>query len=95
VAKKIREVAAGEFSARCLTLLDEVAETGDEIVVTKNGTAVARIAPIRDPSILNGGDRVMVARGDLAVESPSLLGSVVYEDDIVSPLDEPWAANDK
>ena len=95
MAKKVREVAAGEFSARCLALLEDVAETGDEIVVTKNGMAVARIAPIRDPNILDSNDGVMVAHGDLGAESQSLLGSVVYEGDIVSPLDEPWAANEK
>jgi prevent-host-death family protein len=41
-----RTIAAGIFKARCLKLLDEVAETGQEIVVTKRGKPVARLAPL-------------------------------------------------
>lgn len=38
-----REIKAGEFKARCLQLMDEVAETGDTIVVTKRGKPVAKL----------------------------------------------------
>jgi len=34
---KARHVPAGEFKARCLALLDEVADTGAELIVTKDG----------------------------------------------------------
>lgn len=60
-----KEIAAGEFKARCLALLDEVAATGREIVVTKRGRAVARVAPLapsdRQPltgSVIDGEDIV-------------------------------------
>ena len=33
----IRTIKASEFKARCLKLMDEVAENGEEIVITKNG----------------------------------------------------------
>lgn len=42
---KKREIPAGEFKARCLALLDEVRETGQEIVVTKRGKPVAKLVP--------------------------------------------------
>ena len=41
-----RTIPAGEFKARCLRLLDEVAETGEVLVVTKRGRAVAQVAPV-------------------------------------------------
>lgn len=41
-----RELPAGRFKAQCLALLDEVAETGIAIVVTKRGRPVARVVPI-------------------------------------------------
>ena len=46
-----RTIPAGEFKAKCLALLDEVAETGEEIIVTKRGKPVARVvpAPVEDP----------------------------------------------
>jgi prevent-host-death family protein len=39
----MREVKAGEFKAKCLALLDEVAATGEPIVITKRGKPVARL----------------------------------------------------
>ena len=38
-------VGAAEFKATCLELLDRVRESGNEIVVTKHGKPVARVAP--------------------------------------------------
>jgi prevent-host-death family protein len=49
MARNSRSIAAGEFKARCLALLDEVAATGKEIVVTKRGKAVARVVPTKEP----------------------------------------------
>ena len=40
-------MSATEFRAKCLGLIDEVAETGREIVITKRGRAVARLVPLR------------------------------------------------
>jgi prevent-host-death family protein len=49
-----RTIPAGEFKAKCLALLDEVAATGEEIIVTKRGKPVARlVAPEpRYPNLL-------------------------------------------
>ena len=35
-------------------MLDEVAETGDEIVITKRGQAVARVTAATEPASLRG-----------------------------------------
>ena len=50
----MRTIPAGLFKAQCLRLLDEVAETGETIVVTKRGKAVAKIEPIEEPPSLKG-----------------------------------------
>jgi prevent-host-death family protein len=49
-----RTVPAGKFKAQCLAMLDEVAATGEEIVVTKRGRAVARVVSVETPSSLRG-----------------------------------------
>ena len=41
-------VAAAEFKARCLELMDRVRQTGAEYVVTKHGSPVARLVPYRN-----------------------------------------------
>ena len=50
----MRTIPAGRFKAQCLRLLDEVAATGEEIVVTKRGRPVARVTPVEEPSSLVG-----------------------------------------
>jgi len=40
-----REIAAGEFKAKCLALIDEVSRTGQEVVITKRGKPSAKLIP--------------------------------------------------
>ena len=43
----MRHIKASEFKAKCLALIDEVAESGEAIVVTKRGKPVVRVQPDR------------------------------------------------
>ena len=43
-----RTIKASEFKAKCLKLMDEVAESGEGIVITKNGKPVSRRLPYRE-----------------------------------------------
>jgi prevent-host-death family protein len=53
-----RVIKASEFKARCLKLMDEVAENGGEIVITKHGRPTARLVAYREkPRTLFGIDR--------------------------------------
>jgi prevent-host-death family protein len=49
-----KRITATEFKARCLRLLDEVADTGETLVVTKRGRPVARVEPASPPVDLRG-----------------------------------------
>ena len=40
-----RTIPAGKFKNRCLALMDEVNETGAEIIITKHGRPVSRLVP--------------------------------------------------
>ncbi len=72
-----RTIKASEFKAKCLKLMDEVAEDGVEIIITKNGRPVSRLAPYRPtPKTPFGRDRdVLRIHGD-----------------IVDPVDVEWDA---
>jgi len=76
----MRTLSVSEFKARCLSILDEVAETGEPVLVTKRGRAVAQIAPATIP-----GEGFPQA---------SLFGTVEVLGDIVAPALEPesWHA---
>jgi prevent-host-death family protein len=65
---KHRVIAATEFKAKCLALLDEVAEQGGTITVTKRGRPVATISPakkqrFRSPAGILAGKGIIV--GDI------------------------------
>ena len=69
-------IAAGEFKAKCLKLLDEVAQSRETLVITKHGKPVAQLTPMP-------ADRDFVG---------SMRGSVVWMGDIISPIDVEWEA---
>jgi prevent-host-death family protein len=73
-------VAVSEFKSHCLSLLEDVARTGEPILVTKRGKPLARITP----------------SGNIAVARPqdTLRGSVSYEEDLLGPVvpAEAWNA---
>jgi prevent-host-death family protein len=62
---KKRHVPAGQFKARCLALLDEVAATGRPLVVTKRGRPVAEVVPIEPPKPLAGSVEILVSEEEL------------------------------
>lgn len=76
----MKSIAVSEFKAHCLSLLEDVARTGEPILVTKRGKPLARIAP----------------SGNIAVARPqdTLRGSVSYEGDLLAPVlpAESWNA---
>ena len=73
----VRTIKASEFKARCLKLMDEVADNGAEIVITKNGRPVSRLIPWRKkPDTLFGIDR----------------GKLEILGDVDGPLDVAWEA---
>jgi prevent-host-death family protein len=76
--QETKTIAAGEFKAKCLKLLDEVAATGQALVVTKFGKPVAQIVAIPKSETLFG----------------AMKGSVLWEGDIISPLDDAWELSD-
>ncbi|MGA7685009.1 MAG: type II toxin-antitoxin system Phd/YefM family antitoxin [Terriglobales bacterium] len=45
----MKKIAAGEFKARCLTLMDDVQATRQPILITKRGRPVAKLVPADDP----------------------------------------------
>jgi prevent-host-death family protein len=72
------EIAAGEFKAKCLKLMDKVQQTGEEIVITKRGRPIARLVPCREAHQLVFG---------------YLAGTVHVKGDVITPIGEAWNAD--
>ncbi len=74
---RMKTVETSEFQADCLAILDEIAKTGEEIVITNNGRPVSKLVPFREcPDSLFG----------ISATSIEIRG------DIVSPIDDGWNA---
>jgi prevent-host-death family protein len=71
-------IAAGEFKARCLQVIDEVQRLRMPIVITKRGKPVAKLVPLDEhPESFVG----------------SMKGTMEIIGDIVSPIDVKWEAD--
>jgi len=73
------QIAAGEFKAKCLGLLDEVQRQRKEFVITKRGKPVAKLVPVDPgrPSFIG-----------------SMKGTLEITGDIISPIDVQWEADE-
>jgi prevent-host-death family protein len=70
------EIAAGQFKARCLQLMDQVKLTHEEIIITKHGQPVAKLVPVEESA-----SSTFVG---------FLENSVRISGDIVAPVEEDW-----
>lgn len=74
-----QQIAAGEFKAKCLHLLDEVRDRRREYLITKRGRPVARLVPAgKAPASVFGHMR----------------GTAEILGDIVAPVGERWEADE-
>ena len=71
-------INASDFKARCLGILDRVAETGERVVILKRGRPVAELGP--------------ASRTGAAYPQMALEGTVTVLGDIVGPAvpEEHW-----
>jgi prevent-host-death family protein len=73
----MKQMTASAFKAKCLQLMDEVAATGEPVIITKNGQPICQLVPYRrKPKTLYG----------------ALQGSIRITGDLIAPLDVAWEA---
>ncbi len=79
----MKTITASEFKAKCLKFVDQVAQTGETLVITKNGRPTAELGPVKE-------------LGPIKKRVDSLFGlhkgQIHIKGDIVSPLDVEWDA---
>lgn len=72
------EIIASKFKAECLHLMEEVARTGEPIIITKHGKPIAQLTSIKQKpeKIFGALKHVTKIKGD-----------------ILSPIDIDWSYN--
>jgi len=72
------QIAAGQFKAKCLSIMDEIQHSHEEVLITKFGKPLVRLTPYQAPhapSVFG-----------------FLKGTVGIHGDILAPLDLTWRA---
>ncbi len=71
--KQAHYIAAGEFKAKCLSLMDLINERKEEIIITKHGEPIARLVPFKQelPDLCGFLKGSMKIKGDI-VHSPDI-----------------------
>ena len=73
-------MAISQFKAHALKVVDQVAKNHESIIITERGIPLAKISPYQDKSPFT--------------EPGQLADTLVFEEDIVSPLGEDmWKAS--
>jgi prevent-host-death family protein len=72
----MKTIAAAEFKARCLTLMEDVRSTKQPLLITKRGKPIAKLVPV------NSGEDDFIGR---------LKGVFRVVGDIESPVEPPEA----
>ncbi len=71
----IKRIAAAQFKAQCLQLMDEVKNKHKSLIITKHGLPIAKLVPIEEEPLNLFG---------------ALKGTVHINGDILHPIDEHW-----
>jgi prevent-host-death family protein len=61
------DISVSEFKARCLALVEEVAETHKMLIITKFGKPIAKVCPIENtkPPLLGSWAGTVDVEGDI------------------------------
>ena len=70
----MKKITAGDFKARCLTLMEDVRSTREPLIITKRGRPVAKLVPADDTA------REFIGR---------LKGVIRIVGDVESPIEPP------
>ena len=74
-----KQIAAGEFKAKCLQIMDEVQQTHAPIIISKRGVPIVKLVPVENEPIDVFG---------------MLKGSVTINEDIIASIEERWEADE-
>jgi prevent-host-death family protein len=69
----MQKIAAAQFKAKCLALMDQVAQSGRAIVITKHGKPVVKLVPASEGEDEIFGALAGIARvtGDIENTAPA------------------------
>jgi prevent-host-death family protein len=86
----MRTMAAGEFKAKCLAVMDEVNSTGEPVLVTKRGKPVARVFPSHDLASRKGAESIFGCLRHMGTIAGDVVSSEFTDEEWDRMLNEKW-----
>ena len=74
----MKVIPAGKFKAQCLSLLKEISQKRNSIIITKYGKPIAQVIPVNDSQ---------------ETVHNTLKDSILFEKNLIDPIDVDWEAN--
>jgi prevent-host-death family protein len=86
----MRTMAAGEFKAKCLAIMDEVNSSGEPVLVTKRGKPVARVFPSEDRTLSESAESIFGSLRHMGAITGDVVSSEFTDEEWNRMFDEKW-----
>jgi prevent-host-death family protein len=86
----MQTIAAGEFKAKCLGLIDEVNATGNAVVITKRGKPMAKLLPFEVSSSKESPEAIFGCLRHMGVITGDIVSSEFTDDEWEQMFNEKW-----
>jgi prevent-host-death family protein len=86
----MQTMAAGEFKAKCLGLIDEVKVTGKTVIITKRGKPMARLLPFEEQMPQENSESIFGFMRGMGTITGDIVSSEFTNEEWERMADERW-----
>lgn len=86
----MRTMAAGEFKAKCLAVMNEVNSTGKAVLITKRGKPLARIVSTGEEPARESPEAIFGSLRHMGIITGDIVSSEFTDEEWDRMFDEKW-----
>lgn len=86
----MRTMAAGEFKAKCLAVIEDVNSTGQPMLITKRGKPMVRVLPSLEQSQSDGPDSIFGFMRGMGIITGDIVSSEFTDEEWERMFNEKW-----
>jgi prevent-host-death family protein len=83
-------MAAGEFKAKCLAVIEDVNSTGQPMLITKRGKPMVRVLPSLEQSQSDGPDSIFGFMRGMGIITGDIVSSEFTDEEWERMFNEKW-----
>ena len=86
----MQTMAAGEFKAKCLGVIDEVKATGKTVIITKRGKPMARLLPLEEQTPPESPESIFGCLRHMGIITGDIVSSEFTDEEWEQMFNEKW-----